>query len=236
MNSKILDISYCQSQPIDWAGLAARNVGVIARAGQANFEDNLFDRHYAGATAAGVPFGMYWFYQPNMAPDQQVYTFLSIYKALANKPKVIMLDVENITYPGVNIVPPSIDTHTAWLRKWLADVEAATGVIPGIYTRANYWDAWVRRSSAWGRYPLWIAAWTVYTSSVILPKDWSNWAIWQYEGGTGRDEDVTGPVDQNRYNGDDNAMRKFFGLPPLPTGPTDKEKLDILWADYLAKK
>jgi GH25 family lysozyme M1 (1,4-beta-N-acetylmuramidase) len=243
--AKLNDVSYCQSQPIDWAHLAARNVGIIARAGQWNFEDNLFDRHYAGAMAAGVPFGCYWFYQPNMPPEQQIYTFLSIWNSMPVKPKVIFLDVENITYTGVNIIPPGVDIHTVWLAKWLYEVEKATGVIPGIYTRADYWNKWVRRSGtefyyggvkqvtqSWNKYPLWVAAWTQYTAGVILPADWQTWVIWQYEGGTGRDEDITGPVDLDRFNGDGNAMRKFFGMPPLvvapPPGLTLQEQINSL--------
>jgi lysozyme len=222
---RILDISYAQSQGIDWPKLKTQDIAVIARGGQGIWKDNLFPQHYAGAQAAGVPIGIYWFYQPNMSPDYQVKTFLEVYNSLPVKPKVIALDVENIAYTEtdgtkINILPPSIDAHQTWLLSWLSQTETATGSTPGIYSRKNYWDAWTRRSSAWSKYWLWVASWTQYSGAVpLLPADWQSWKVWQFEGGTGRCDGVVGPVDLNNFNGTTAEMYKFFGAEYTTTQP-----------------
>jgi GH25 family lysozyme M1 (1,4-beta-N-acetylmuramidase) len=227
---KVIDISLWNGT-IDWAKLKVLGVGVIARIGQYNFEDTRFREHYANALKHGVPFGVYFFYQPNAAPQVQIDTFLKIYNSLSWKPKSIFLDVENIGYTEpdgtkVNIMPPSPEIHSVWLATWLLAVEKATGVTPGIYTRQNYWDAWVRRSGSrflyngtwydllnWNRFPLWIASWTNYSANIVMPKDWTTWVVWQYEGGTGRQDGVVGPCDLNSYNGTQDDMIKYFATP-----------------------
>jgi len=224
MTAPICDISYCQSQGIDWAKLAKLRVGVIARAGQAVYEDELFRSHYAGAMGAGVPFGMYWFYQPNLAAGGQVSAFLQIYNSLPTRPRVIALDCENITYTGVDIWPPSVEQHTSWIGSWLAQVQAATGFTPGIYTRKNYWDAWIKRSSIWATYWLWVASWTQYSgASPLIPADWSAWKVWQYQGGTGRQDGITGPVDLNYYNGTTEEMYSWFGVKQVEIPPPESD-------------
>lgn len=234
---KICDISFCQSQAIDWQKLKEQGIGVIARAGQADFVDNLFQRHYEGARAARVPFGMYWFFQPNMGPTNQLSALLRVYNGLGVKPKVICIDVENIAYANadgtrVNILPPSIDIHSVWMMKFLQGIEQATGVVPGVYTRADYWNSWVKRSGAivnyggvtytlpdWSHYWLWIASWLNYAVDIRLPADWKEWKTWQYEGGSGRQEGITGPVDLDYYNGTQVQMEAFFGLVPVVIPP-----------------
>jgi lysozyme len=225
---KICDIS--EYQPvIDWPRLAELGVGIIVRCGQSNFEDGRFQEHYANALAAGVPVGIYFFFQPNLGPEVQITEFLRIYNGLAVKPKVISLDVENIAYTDangtkINILPPSPEIHSVWLMQWLSAVEKATGITPGIYTRQNYWDEWVRRSGAkvnykgidytlpnWSHYWLWVASWTNYSSDIRMPKDWTTWKVWQYEGGTGRQDGIAGPVDLDSYNGTQDQMIEFFG-------------------------
>lgn len=233
---KICDISFCQSQAIDWNKLKELGIGVIARAGQADFVDNLFQRHYEGARAAGVPFGMYWFYQPNLPHTTQLATLLAVYNSLPVKPRVICIDVENIAYTDaagshINILPPSAEVHSVWLMKMLSGIEQATGVVPGVYTRADYWITWVKRSFAlmnvggtnytlpdWSHYWLWIASWLNYAADIRLPLDWKSWKIWQYEGGSGRQEGITGPVDLDYFNGTQVEMEAFFGgTAPLNT-------------------
>jgi GH25 family lysozyme M1 (1,4-beta-N-acetylmuramidase) len=238
---KICDISFCQTQAIDWQRLHDLGIGIIARAGQADFMDNLFQRHYDGARAARVPFGMYWFFQPNLHHTTQLAALLAVYNGLAVKPKTIFIDVENIAYTDaagthINILPPSVEVHSVWLMKMLAGIEQATGVVPGVYTRADYWNTWVWRSKTvvnmggtnytmpdWSHYWLWIASWLNYAADIRLPADWKEWKVWQYEGGSGRQEGITGPVDMDYFNGTQAEMETFFGgaapppPPPLPT-------------------
>jgi GH25 family lysozyme M1 (1,4-beta-N-acetylmuramidase) len=250
---KIIDISYCQSiDSIDWAKLKQLGVGVIMRMGQNTWEDQLFRGHYANAIKYGVSFGVYWFYQPDCPPGPQVAAFLKVYNSLSVKPKVISLDVENISYwtplldadghdvigPDgkevdvlINVLPPSAAIHSGWLYTWLTEIEKATGVVPGVYTRQDYWNAWTVASYAWDHFFLWIASWTNYSADIRMPRDWKVYTVWQYVGGTNRQDGVIGPVDGNYFNGDQAAMDKFFGnetyttyipvvvTPPVQTAP-----------------
>ena len=244
---KICDISYCQSQAIDWQRLKELGIGVIARAGQADFVDNLFLQHYNGAKTAGVSFGMYWFWQPNLSYPSQLAALLKVYNGLAVKPKVICIDVETIAYINtdgtkVNILPPSPEVHSVWLMKMFDGIEQATGVVPGVYTRADYWNTWVKRSGAivayggvtytlpnWSHYWLWIASWLNYAADIRLPADWKEWKVWQYEGGSGRQEGITGPVDLDYFNGTQVEMEAFFGgAAPVVDPPAPELTLESL--------
>jgi lysozyme len=49
---------------------------------------------------------------------------------------------------------------------------------PIIYTGPAYWQTYILRSSAWKRYPLWIANYKVVKPSI--PSDWPSWLIWQF--------------------------------------------------------
>lgn len=257
---KICDISFCQTPPIDWQKLKALGVGIIARGGQSDFTDNLFLQHYKGAQSAGVPFGMYWFYQPNLSHVAQLAALLKVYDALAVKPKVICIDVENIAYVDaygtkINILPPSVDVHSVWMMKMLSGIEQSTGVIPGVYTRADYWNTWVKRSGAsvnvggtnyvmpdWSHYWLWIASWLNYSTDIRIPSDWKTWKVWQYEGGSGRQDGITGPTDLDYYNGSQAEMEAFFGtivpVPPVvpPVVPPPAQELTLESLDARLKK
>lgn len=218
---KVIDVSWCQAGNMNWARLRELGIGVIMRCGQDNFEDSSFRVFWNAAWVAKVPAGVYFFYQPDIGAARQIVNFLKIYDSLTVKPKAIFLDVEDIYVGGgkPNIVPPSIAFNTVGIRSWLDAVEKATGIVPGIYTRANYWNAWVTRSADWEHYPLWIATWTQYSANVVMPLDWDKWLFWQYEGGTGRQDGVTGPVDLDFYNGTQAEMEAYFGAAPTPPPP-----------------
>lgn len=62
--TKVIDIS-CWNTITDWAAIKAAGItGVIIRAGfgrVASQKDKSFDKHYAGAKAAGLQIGAYWY-------------------------------------------------------------------------------------------------------------------------------------------------------------------------------
>lgn len=68
----------------------------------------------------------------------------------------------------------SIDTITAL-------IDSLFGLLPDPinYTRATWWDQYVRRAAHWAKIPLWIANYT-NAAQPALPKDWQEWYIWQY--------------------------------------------------------
>ncbi len=249
----VIDISYCQAVAnIDWARLKELGVAVIMRMGQNIWEDNLFRAHYTNAVKYGVPFGVYWFYQPDQPPTLQIVAFLKSYNSLPIKPKVICLDVENISYwedligedgkpvmqDGkpmqilINITPPNATVHSIWLWIWLTEIEKATGNTPGIYTRADYWNLWTLRIYDWAHFFLWIASWTNYSSNIRMPLDWKVWTVWQWIGGENRQDGVIGPVDGNYFNGSQANMVAYFTVEtPKETLVTNTYKTDVLIND-----
>ena len=220
--AQVRDISLYQPS-FNSAGLKTRGVGLMIRAGQNVYVDPRFWEHYNQALNDGVPFGIWWFWQPDAPFQPQLDAFLLLYRSLPWKPPIVALDVEDIALSdGTHIFPASPADHTANLLGWLRGVEAATGNIPGIYTRQNYWDAWTIAGSGFDHFWLWVATWTKYSTNIIFPRDWAktkSWLLWQYEGGDGRDADIPGPVDLDAYNGDPAKMAAWFageGSPPSP--------------------
>ena len=231
---QIRDISYAQSG-FNGKGLAKRGVALIMRMGQGIWLDSDFWDNYNNARANGVKFGVYWFLQPNMAYGPQLSAFLSIYNSLPWKPKVIALDVEDINTGTVIVLPPSVAYNNANVLGWLQGVESATGVIPGVYTRKNYWEQWTYRMDVWKHYWLWIASWTSYSIYIAMPVDWPTWTVWQSEGGTGRDIDIPGPVDIDNFHGTQEEQDAFFEGEEMPEEPFEKYvvKLDPSKCTYL---
>ena len=243
---QVRDISYAQAG-FNGAGLAKRGVALMIRMGQNDWIDSRFWEHYNNAIRNKVMFGVFWFFQPDAPFEPQLAAFLAVYNSLPWKPPVICLDVENIsfwtTYDEngmqiadaddrpmeilININPPSPAIHTQRLLGWLRGVEKATGHIPGIYTRQNYWDAWTIAGSGFNHFWLWVASWTNYSTNIFMPRDWSKWTLWQSEGGTGRDIDIPGPVDQDSFNGNQEQEVAFFGGTDMPTTPFEPFTVEV---------
>lgn len=186
----IIYLSFAQWGKINYDKLSTIVSAVMIRAGQNTWEDPLFRQHYAGVLAAKIPFGIWWFLQPNYPSDPQVDAFLTIWRGLPIKPSVIALDVEEIDYQDSDgsykkIFPPSrLYSHNSILN-WTTRVRAATGGKIGVYTRKNYFEEWTYANPEWDNIWWWIAAWYIYTGKVppLLPYDAETYKIHQYEGG-----------------------------------------------------
>ena len=159
--------------PVKWDWLVDNGVFVLVRAGQADFEDNLFQGHYNNGIVAGHRPAIYWFNQPNMRHEGQVSRLLEIFNRQTVKPCVIALDCENISYyentsdsaslpldhplwsryqprPGItdsagmiNIEPPSKEFATFHTWQWMEKVGKATDALILLYSRKDYIDKWL---------------------------------------------------------------------------------------------
>jgi GH25 family lysozyme M1 (1,4-beta-N-acetylmuramidase) len=92
-----------------------------------------------------------------------------------------------------------------WIQTFINDV-SSLGKTPIIYTLTSFWNTCTGNSTAFSRYPLWLASWGV--SNPSLPSGWNNYTFWQYtssgtvsgiQGGT--DLDYLGPVQQVSQTG-----------------------------------
>lgn len=170
-----IDVSHLQ-QTIDWNEV--RQAGLVFAFMKATdgitWTDPEFAINWTGAAAAGLLRGAYHFYETNDDPTAQAENFLSAVQLVpGDLPPVV--DIES-TKSG-----ESASQIVRDLQTWLDVVEQATGRVPMIYTNPSYWNSLA--TSAFGRYPLWIAEYGV--QSPKLPGGWAGWTFWQFsESGT----------------------------------------------------
>ncbi|MEE2755853.1 MAG: GH25 family lysozyme [Myxococcota bacterium] len=197
-----VDVSFWQGV-IDWDSLVESDVqyAIIRTSYGTGTLDTQFVRNWSEATRVGMIRGVYHFFRANQDVEAQAR---------------IMLDRMGPMMPGM--LPPTIDIETdedeppAVVRRktleWIAIVEAATGVRPMIYTRANVWDPLVG-SLDYGAYPLWVAHYG--TECPAIPQGWDTWTFHQYTD-EGRAPGVDGNVDRNRFNGTRAELELLAGV------------------------
>lgn len=220
MNTLLYDMSQ-YNEIADWKTVANQTNALLLKSSQNSWKDPTFDNKVLNCRKYNIPFGLWHFYQPDVAPKSQVNKFLEIYNSLGDKHPVF-LDCEDIAYLGsdgkaVIVRPNSAIQYTEWIGEWLDLVEKSTGQIPGIYTRESYWKSWIIQSRDWSRYPLWVANYQV--SSPVLPPGWKEWVIWQY-GSQKLDGVSSGAVDADVFNGSREDLLKFFYSPDSVNIPT----------------
>jgi GH25 family lysozyme M1 (1,4-beta-N-acetylmuramidase) len=195
-----IDVSYHQGA-IDWTQVAAagkRFAFVRATAGTLT-ADTAYAANRAGARAAGLAVGSYHFANPDTAPNDatnEASWFLQNATIMSGD-LIPVLDFE----VSNGLDPASL---TAWAQAWLAQVSAATGVRPIIYTTPNFWATsmadtdWFARN---GYSVLWIANWTTAIQPTVPAGGWggSGWTFWQHSS-AGVVPGIIGPVDLDRFN------------------------------------
>lgn len=135
-----------------------------------------------------VPWGAYHYYKVDSDPLRQANHFLKYVDVTSGLPPV--LDIEAIN----NDFKPK---HRADLLKFLAQIEAVTGITPIIYTSFYYARDVIKTDEQFAKYPLWIAWYRPDFAGVKIPKPWTEAKIWQYTE-EGRIKGVNGNVDINR--------------------------------------
>lgn len=167
-----IDVSRWQGQ-IDWTIAADKGVthAYIRRTYGLSFVDSRSEGNMSLASIAGIKWGLYHYFLHHHDAEEQAYYFLSNSEPLGYLPPV--LDVEGSSQKK------KADSDD--LLTWLGIVERERGVRPVIYTSAGYWNYQVLGGPVeWASdYKLWVAHWTT-RSTPLLPKDWSEWWLWQY--------------------------------------------------------
>jgi lysozyme len=210
-----IDVSYYQGR-IDWPSVKAHGVafGFARVADGAGFVDPAFADNWAGMKAAGVIRGSYQFFRPAEDPSAQAATFVREVRARGGL--------------GPGDLPPALDIEVdgglpaAALRAragtWLAEVEAALGRTPIVYTSPGFW-AQLEADATFGRYTLWLAHWD--TPCPALPGSWDRWRFWQ----DATDRIVQGiaePADTDWFDGSRAELEAFAReerRPPLLAEP-----------------
>jgi lysozyme len=167
------DVSHF-SDTITWSKVTCEDFVYAEATDGTAFADPTFSANRAGALGAGIPFGAEDVFEPNEAGGAQATAFLGVYSPRPGDPPPA-LEVETADSQTAATIVAGIGT-------WVSAVEAATGIVPVIYTPYSFWASTLENSTAYTTDPLWDAA--VGAGPPPVPaSDWggNSWTLWQYD-------------------------------------------------------
>jgi lysozyme len=201
-----IDVSHYQGQ-IDWGKVSEAGVKfAFIKATDGLTGDPMAKANCAGAAAAGLPFGFYHFWRPQLSAQDQAQHFVATINDLIDGTGEVWfaaaLDIETGALTE--------DAQEAGLA-WLAEVE---GKEPGpketlVYVSPSY-AHFNLTDPAWLEYPLWAAHYTDLSQPNI--DKWPSWMFWQRQANA-TIPGITGFVDIDWFNGDATAFSKLIQLP-----------------------
>ena len=215
-----IDISHWQGS-VNWAQVRSDGItfAFMKATEGTSYVDPTLQTNWTGAQSAGIYRAAYHFARPSTAAGSaatQARFFVSkagVFQGVGDLPPVLDLEATGGLGPAA---------LRSWVATWLATVEQLTGRTPILYFSPSFWVDHLGNSTAFSRYPLWIANYT--TGAPTVPGGWPTWTFWQRTS-SGRVDGIGGPVDLNRFNGSEaqlSAMANTSGgsTAPPPTGPT----------------
>lgn len=197
------DVSKYQ-RDVDWP--TARDAGIsfafIKATEGGDRVDSHFDRHWAGAKAAGVPRAAYHFYYFCRTAEEQAAWFIrNVPKERGALPPV--LDMEwNPDSPSCKLRPPPAKVRSE-MQTFLRIVERHYGQKPVIYTSIDFFED--NGLSGFRGYPYWLRSVAGHPTTRYGNHPWT---FWQYTG-TGVVPGIKGNADINVFNGNVTAWRKW---------------------------
>jgi len=187
---------------------------VIMRLGYGTqWKDSACDIFYAGARAADMPVGVYWYL--NIGQDANLTAQSFAEEISTHQPQLdIVLDVESTTLNPTGTLN--------WLIACDTKLTQLTGKKAMIYTSAYFWSK-VAPSAYWSGRVLWVANWTT-RDYPYMPSGWTSWNHWQWSadgnrkaaeyGSTNGDPDM----DLDRFNGTVVQFNAKYGTHIQPIG------------------
>lgn len=199
------DVSKYQGN-FDW-NAAGVTFGYARISDGTTYIDSYFDSNWQKMKAAGVLRGAYQYFRPGQSATAQANMVVQKVGKLGAGDLPCVIDVEATDGQSAAAIASKVQT-------WLDIVEQGTGKRPVIYTGPYFWQDKVG-STAFGKYPLWIAHYGATCPSIPAP--WTKWTFWQYcdgntqycSNGKGWDRDV--------FNGTDAELQAFAGGTVAPT-------------------
>ena len=195
-----VDVSYHQGD-IDWEAVAADGVSfAMIRAGYRGYgngalmTDDYFAANMAGASAAGLETGVYFFSQAVTADEasEEANYLLELLSGYSVTMPVVF-DMEVMTEDArANDLTAA---ERAAIAAAFCDAVAAAGYTPMVYGNTAYYMAKVEFDKICGSYDIWLAQ---YYDTPFFPYDFS---MWQYTN-EGSVAGISGPVDMNLYFGE----------------------------------
>ncbi len=193
---------------IDWRQVAAAGQSfAIIKATEAGYVNPWLGSDINGAHAAGLVVGAYAFARPAYDATAQADAFAGAIGRLPAPALPPVLDLED----GGGLSVANLQT---WTRTFLQRLQAATGIVPMIYTGPNFWSTSMGGTRSFNEYRLWEAHYT--SASAPLPVGgWPTYTLWQYSS-SGYLPGIASAVDQNRFAGS-RADLEAVGQPTYPS-------------------
>lgn len=205
------DISHGNDVPTGFAGLSPNVKFIIMKATQgATFKDPKFQSYWQFCKDNGIVHGAYHFLRVDASAQSQVSNFLS--RGIDwSLPGVLppILDVEDqVSVTGdpretAALNKQILNNKQAWIDKvtiWLESVKTKTGRTPVIYSYKNFFKEYMKGTTQFGAYPLWISAFQ--DGAPGLPAGWADWTFWQFsQRGSVKGPKTGGDIDWNYFNG-----------------------------------
>ena len=209
-----LDVSSYQNSrgTISWSQVkAAGQSFVYLKATEGvSYTNSYYAANSRDANTAGLLRGAYHFARPDSSSGDAVAEaryFVSVTGTSLTGQLPPALDIED----SGGLSAASLVT---WIRSFLDEVERLTGRVPVIYTGPSFWQSSTGNSTAFTRYPLWIAH---YVSSPTIPGGWSAYTFWQNTSSY-TVSGITGAVDHDYFNGTLAQLQALAGG-STPTNP-----------------
>lgn len=212
---KVIDISYYNGV-INFTRVAKEVNGVIIRAGYRGYSsgklvtDNMFKAYITGASAAGIPIGVYFFTQAISEAEARAearYTMELIKGYKLSLP--IFIDTEDAGRGAgrADHGKLSRDKRTAIIKAFCDEVQRE-GYAAGVYASENWYKSYLNLSELSNTF-LWVAKYSAIEPSV-------KWNAWQYTD-RGRIGGINSNVDISHYN--DSVIK------PIPTPQASNEEI-----------
>jgi GH25 family lysozyme M1 (1,4-beta-N-acetylmuramidase) len=218
---KIIDVSQWQGA-IDWTRMKAAGAdAVLIRAGgglgrpTARGEvDTRYQTYIAGAEAAGIPWGPYWWYANGLSGADQSRAFA----------RVVGSRVGTVA-PWADWELNDDEVTEVNLRGSLETCAALLGR-PLVYTSLGWARPYISNRWTWLReYPLALARYTS-AATTEAPAPWSDWTVWQWSaGGNGQGPAhgaASADLDISRFRG---TLADFLALTVRPASGLNVDAL-----------
>lgn len=213
---KGIDVSKWQGR-IDWPRVKVDFA--IIRAGISTAKDVRFEDNYTGATAAGIPVGVYW-YLKAMTVEAAHREAAACIKAISGKKMSypVYADIEEAAQ-----IKLGRDKLSAIAAAFLEDIEAA-GYFVGLYSSKSHLEtgftAEIRE-----RYAVWVAHYGVGKTTYS-----GRYGMWQYTD-KGKVDGITGAVDLDIAYEDYPAIIGSPSQPEKSVGDLAAEVLAGMWGN-----
>ena len=214
----------------DWVQVGKAGLSfAFIKATEGNGYEADYKSHWEGAGSIGLLRSNYHFHRAAVSGTLQADYFLKRATKGELPPVVDFEDAEGLKLSNITGA-----TMLDNLRACLERIESAWDCLPIVYSGLWFIQACLNESPNYNprwltKYPLWIAHYTHNPDVPPLKPAWWDWKFYQYTS-SGQVPGISGRVDMNVFAGTVEELRTWAGIEK--PGLTDKQKLDILWAEY----